>query len=254
MKGMILADLRKISLSKSTIVLLVITLVLPFISSMLYWAIENFAQQMISGQEIFFTYFAIDGGFAFIFSIFLALNLCSEFNHGTMRNKVLAGNTRFAIYGASFLSSSIYALVFHWASFFVNLVLTLLFFDWGVPFGGKEFVSILLFLLLTSFLMLLVVATTQFFSYLFRNIGLTICIFFAISFVLGLFQIVITSIAANGYVETAKFLTHMIPNFQTTNFLQYKGLDWFYTFLFDFLYISAFFVGGMFIFSRRDLK
>lgn len=215
------------------------------------------------------------------FGIAIPVNLISftiiEFTHGTIRNKIIAGNSKGKIYASLFLSGLIFslALIIVYASlctllgtifggFHTNGTSTVIT-SFGASLTGQYIwrvvvVAILSYVSITSL--------SVFMATLVRNIGGTIPIVIILILACYFLGTIMSSIAMfSDSMKTAVTIIKYIDplyglseqyieiNQETGEMKQYMPDDTFISAIINNLaYAALFFVAGLFIFKRRDVK
>lgn len=227
------------------------------------------------------------------FGIAIPINLASfivlEFTQGTIRNKVIVGNSKFKIYGSTFLCGLVFAiaimLVYVGVCFGLGCLLggfdsnAMAFTSSGVGYVSPTFLIRLVTVTLVSYLT--IVALTTFIATLFRNVGPCIPLIIIPIIALSMFSMITTSAlmaaefgdidvtiletlkniskivnplhAATGYeVDTQIILEGATPVAKTTFIM---ADDTFVAAIINNLIYCALFFGlGAFIFYKRDIK
>ena len=206
------------------------------------------------------------------FGIAIPVNLvsftCLEFTQGTIRNKIIAGNSKFKIFASLFLTGIFFVL----ALVFVYAGICTIF---GTIIGGFNlekpatvgliavarvtvpFIIQTIIIYICMFIFL--TALGIFFATLFRNIGP--CIPIMISFVFLTFLLVFFSKLYAGDNETLEtVLKIFVPTYGTMG-ASYQGGEAYYdagTFFAcvgcNLVYTALLFTGGALIFTKRDVK
>ena len=137
----------------------------------------------MSAKSMFFSSFSLSNNFGLILPVLVAIILCKDFSHGTIRNKVICGKSRASIY-FSLLSTCamlICGLIMVHAA--LTLGVSLVFFDYqAADFTASDFgylmaslgMELLVFLMVSALLMLFIVRM--------KNAGLAIVMYFVVSF------------------------------------------------------------------------
>jgi len=196
MNRILKADFRKFLSGKLFIVMMVLLVVFPLLSSAFLSLVfkglgENFDIGM-SAETAFYSSFSPLNNYGLMLMIFMIIILLADFNQNTIRNKVVAGYSKEAIYLSGTIFTLTIAFLAMTAYSFLNYALTKAFLgSAGVSFGNilkHWLVAILATLFLYAFLQLLVYSTKSFlgaFGILFAVLLFLNIIFFALFSKLG---------------------------------------------------------------------
>ena len=141
MLNLLKADLKRAVKDKLFFVLLIIAgvfaLTTPLINRALFLLIDIEGEEgiemlglEINAKTIFFSSFSPSNNFGLILPIMVAIILCKDFSQGTMRNKIICGNSRASIYFSLLATCIILMCAFILAQAVVTLLVSLLFFDY----------------------------------------------------------------------------------------------------------------------------
>ena len=178
--------------------------------SLLYFGLQSFlAKEMdmegvkfISGQSMLVTSMSPIQNFGIVIPINLIIFVCLEFSQGTIRNKIIAGNSKLTIYSSLYLTGLVFAL----SLLSVYLILCT---GLGAIFGGFNLNETVLsglsgskytveYMLKMGLICLVtyscIVSVTVFFAALFRNIGpcipVIVILLFACYYLVSIVQVV----------------------------------------------------------------
>ena len=230
---------------------------------------KMYGVKLLTGNNMLLNSFSPTQSFGIAIPINLISFTCLEFTQGTVRNKIIAGNSKFKIYTSLFLSG----LIFTFALLFAYVgVCTLL----GTIFGGFKMTLpsalgtgetpitvkyILLFILVVIFAYITIVSLSIFAATLFRNISPCIPVVLIPIFVC---YIVVMFIGNNEAFNTVSKILNPLHAMSVGTEIRYEGdnpveaflaLD---TVLFgignNLVYTGIFFAGGCVLFMKRDVK
>ncbi len=223
---------------------------------------------VITAKQQFFASFSLSNNLGLVLPVLLGIIMWKDFSHGTIRNKIISGNTRSAIFLSMFIVC--FVLLFGVLLFgaILSMLVSLLFFPFGSePFTvsdlGYFFVSLLIELLVSAF----VASIVSFLCASMKNVGLVIVSYIAIAMVMS----VITSILAvggvllmSGGIEGGEKIGEFITTLQKLNVFNYGTLvgsgseyeigDLLCYLLTPALSSSALLLLGLLNFSRKDIK
>lgn len=189
-------DLKRIIKDKLFFVVCIIGLVFSIITPLLYVGIESLLfvedesgkelfSSMFYAKDLFFSSFNTTSNFGLILPILIAIILCKDFSYGTIRNKIISGNSRTNIFISMFLSGSITLIGVIFAHALLTMGISLLFFDYSsTPFTLSSLGFLLLSILFEILAYLFIVAIICFLAVFMKNAGLCIVIYVAINLVL----------------------------------------------------------------------
>ena len=247
---------------------------------------EDASIKMLTGPNMLLSSFSPVDNFGLAIPICLITFICLEFTQGTIRNKIIAGHSKFQIYTALFISGLV--LTFSLLIVYVGLC-TLL----GTIFGGFNLddpvinmssLSAMLAsgahadgayiaqMLVTALVVYIaIVSFTIFFATLFRNIGPCIPIVVIVLMMLALGGTMVTLIADalenDTLVNIVKILDPLfvisgggldydivVVGEVTKPILKIETSAFIATIINNIVVAGAFFAGGALIFSKRDVK
>lgn len=196
MVELIKSDFRRVLKDKLFMVVCILAAVFAVITPLLYKAIfssmgsdmEGVLVGVVTAKKNFFGAFSLGSNFGFVMPFLLAIILCKDFSHGTVRNKIISGHSRTGI----FLSMYTVCATVLWVMTLLHALLTLgvslLFFEYqDGPFTATDFWFLLESL---GFELLVYLCLAAFVSWLcvsMKNVGLVIVLYAAAS--LGLTMI-----------------------------------------------------------------
>lgn len=264
MRDLIVTDLKRIIKDKlfliSVIIAAAFALFNPLLYKVMFSAIEmeDMLGAVVSTESLYTSSFALGNNLGLIAPIFITIILAKDFSYGTVRNKLISGKSRDAVYLSMFISGSIVmcgVMLFHGLlTLFISLAL----------FGAVEVSSILTLILSTLFAMLLCIAVgaiISFFIATMKNAGLAVVLYFAVNF---FFSIVgsITSIALS-FTEEGAAGYGVLEFFNNVNIFispilvsgaEYGIVEVLYSTLPPLVITAAFLAFGMLIFKKKNLK
>ena len=222
----------------------------------------------VNGKSQFFDFFSLANNLGLIAPVLLAVALCKDFSHGTVRNKIIAGKSRSEI----FLSMLTVCFAVMFGIMLAGAVLTLLVSLIFFPFQDSDFVAsdvgyFLLSLLFEAVLYLFVSALVCFLCAATKNVGLVIVFYIAISmgmtFVTSILQIGELMIVS-GVFKTPEAVRKIIVFLQDINVfnfamvigkgVEYGTLDVLCCILSPLIGGVGFTAWGIAAFNRKDLK
>ena len=197
MTGLLKADFRRVFKDKLIIVMAIIAAVFAVITPALYVVIllasggafdtAGMPMQMFgdifSAKTQFFSSFSMGNNFGLIAPVFLAIVLCKDFSYGTIRNKIIAGKSRSAIFMSLFTTCSVVFSGIMFLHSFLTLGISLIFFDYQyVPFTFDDFLYFVESLVLELLILIFISALLSYLCANMKNVGLAIVLYIAVSF------------------------------------------------------------------------
>lgn len=227
----------------------------------------------LNGQSMFLAAVSPSQNFGLTVPINLVVFTVSEFTFGTIRNKVIAGHSKFKIYTGLFLTGLVFtfSLMIVYMGVIVGLSSAIGGFNADI-IGGGRFIGAYLGYFLASYVF--VTALSIFVGALMRNIGASISLSVVTLVLLGMIPLIITLATASSDFTPANMQMWINPLYMIGfysnsasifNFLQKLGADvstLYYQsgqmiaagLITPIYWAAIFFFGGAFIFTRRDLK
>ena len=214
----------------------------------------------------FFESFSPGNNLGLIVPVLLAIVLCKDFSFGTVRNKIISGKSRSAI----FVSMYTVCATALWTVMLIHALITLgfslLFFEFQTdPFTMADVGYLLLSLLFELLIYLFIAAFLCWLCVLMRNVGLAIVLYVAaimgLSMIAALLQVLGMALQMDGGNETAVKILEFFNRINVCNSYMVIGKGETYS-LSDVLYLVlpplvgavGFFGAGLLKFKRKDIK
>lgn len=274
MGSLLQADFRRILKDKLLLVMGILAVVFALITPLLYVAIaygigdlgEEMISSMFTGKAQFFGSFSIGNNLGLIAPVLLAIALCKDFSFGTIRNKIIAGKSRSAIFLSLFITCSVTLIAVMLLHAFMGLGVSLIFFDYqSTEFTVSDFWYFLESLAFSLLVLLCISALLSWLCASMKNVGLVIVLYIAISFVLvmagSIIQVAMSVLQLMDGYENWVSVMEFLNRINIGNSTLYIGTGTEYT-LEDVLYLTLptttgilAFVGlGLWSFNKKDLK
>ena len=238
--------------------------------------------KFLTGPNMLLTSLNPVDNFGLAIPICLITFTCLEFSQGTIRNKIIAGHSKFQIYASLVLSG----LVLTFALLIVYTgICTLI----GIVFGGfdlsnpiiiltlsisgayAEPLYIIQMLIIAVVVYIAIVSYTVFFAALFRNIGPCIPVVIIVLMMLALGGSIVAMIGevleSDTLVNIVKIVdplyvisgggtdfTYIIENDSAKQYVSLETGAFAANIINNLVYAAIFFVGGALIFVKRDVK
>ena len=140
----------------------------------------------INAKSMFFQSFSLGNNLGLILPVLLAIILCKDFSHGTVRNKIISGSSRSAIFASMYSVCFIVLFGVMTLHALLTMLISLIFF----PYQSTEFVAsdvgyFFLSLLFEALLFLFVAALVSFLCACTKNMGLAIVAYVAIVMIMS---------------------------------------------------------------------
>ena len=228
--------------------------------------------KLLTGPNMLLNSFSPVQNFGIAIPINLISFTCLEFSQGTIRNKIIAGNSKFKIYASLYLSGLVFAfaLLFVYAGICTGLGAIYGGFDLSKPVsmttGQSAFIDgwfILKYMLIVVVAYLSIVSFAIFIATAFRNIGPCIPIVMVTLMLCYLSVTIIVAIPQKFDVSGVKQVLKIInPLYALSggaeigeNSVASIGVDTLVASIINNLvFAGAFFAAGSFLFKKRDVK
>lgn len=190
MRSLLKTDFKRIFKDKLFKILLIIGAAFALFNPLLYKLIFSTleAEEMlgiaVSGKSLFFSAFLPGDNFGLIIPILIAIIICKDFSHGTVRNKIIMGKSRASIFFSMFISSATVMFAIILAHAFLTLGISLIFFDFQAdPFTASDFGYMIISIFLEMLVYIFISAIVSFLIVAMKNAGLSIVMYVAITFI-----------------------------------------------------------------------
>lgn len=274
MGSLLYADFRRVLKDKLLLVMAILAVVFALITPLLYVAItfstdevvEELIFGLVSAKSQFFASFSMSNNLGLIAPVLLAIALCKDFSFGTVRNKIISGKSRTAIFMSLFVTCSAVLIAVMMLNAFITLGVSLIFFDYQpTPFTLKDYWYFLTSLGFELLVLLYISAMLSWLCVSMKNVGLVIVLYIAFSFALtlvgGILQVVLPILEIIGGKESLVSVLRFLDRINIGTASMYIGTGTEYT-LKDILYLTVpaiagilGFLGlGIWKFNKKDLK
>ncbi len=239
--------------------------------------LSELANKNCSGQAMLMNSFSQTQNFGLSIPINLISFISLEFTYGTIRNKIIAGNSKFKIYTGLFVSGLVFSLS-------LIIIYVLICFGLGTIIGGFNpngstapffgfiptninwdfllrfiFINLLTYVTLTSFAVMVVTVI--------RHIGGSIPIVLIVIIFAAMFGSISSLIAYGGTdLDGLIWALRILDPFYASNAMEFKTLEggtllriisnesFIVSIISNIVYTALFFFGGALIFRKRDVK
>lgn len=266
MNNLLRADFYTLIKSKLTYILLGICVGLPIFMLILYVAMDKiFAADLMEGAEAFgmtslftgrtimFSNFSLTNNVGLIIPIFVGIFNLLDVRHGTIRNKIILGESKTKVYLSHLIVSVVLCVVASMVSFLVLTAGSAAFFPYGEEFNSAEVANFIRCFVIGVLLFVYVASLSTFFAMVTKSMPIAITFTLLISVGLGLIG------SLSGFItnETYQKLFYILPTYVST-VVSTSGeitTELFLYGLFSFLFFIALnTVVGIVLFKKNDLK
>ncbi len=269
MFNLLKTDLKRLLKDKIILIGFLVTCALSLFTVFVFFGIEkvldnlgegedNIFMGLFTGKDTFLGSFSPSSNAGLMIPIFISVALIKDFRYGTVRNKIIAGKSRVAIFMSDYLAGIIFGLIFYITSSLISLILGSLLLGYGTKFTLDEFglimttygYGVLNYLVFLSCAVFVAVTT--------KSVGLSI----TVSIVGSLLLSIVASI--NEYIEpyVNKAVVHILSinpvygaQLISSNQLYHGSL---YNNLIllipSICFIALFIFWGIMLFKKQDLK
>lgn len=242
--------------------------------------------KFLTGPNMLLTSFNPVDNFGLAIPICLITFVCLEFSQGTIRNKIIAGHSKFKIYSALLISGLVlaFALLIVYAGLCTLLGTIFGGFDLNKPIitftlsisgGYVDGLYIFQTLIVAMVVYICIVSFTVFFAALFRNIGPCIPVIVLVLMMLSLGASIVNMLAempeeildVRGLVTFVKIVDPLyvisgggieskmlVENDNPKTYMSYETGAFIATIINNLVYAGLFYAGGALIFMKRDVK
>lgn len=154
------ADLYRIFKSKLFLIAALLALVFPVLTVLLYFGLDkliaatselqsmmnmNMTGLNMTGQQLLSEQFVLSSNMGLILPIFITLFVAGDISNGTLRNKIIAGRSRTAIYFSHLITSGLTGAVLMVVSNLIFLAAVIPVFGYGVDIDKAEVIKLVYF-------------------------------------------------------------------------------------------------------------
>lgn len=277
MRELLQTDFRRVLKDKLLIVMGILALVFAVITPALYAAIMGFvgtedsiAGEMLatsfSAKGMFFNAFLIGDNLGLVAPILLVIVLWKDFSYGTVRNKIISGKSRQAIFFSMFCVSSVVLIVTMLFHAFATLGFSLIFFEYQTdPFVAADLWYLIVSVFFEILVLLTVSAILSWLCAVMKNLGVVIVMYVAISFLLaiasGIISVIVMVLETTQGNELAIEILNVLNRINFSANSSYIGQgakyaleDVFYLTVPALVTAASLLAHGCYRFHRKDLK
>lgn len=278
MNSLIKTDFVRVFKDKLFLVSLIIGVVFAIITPLLYLVMfggalssEEISQMQMLGltfsaKSQFFDSFSLANNFGLVVPILIAIILCKDFSHGTVRNKIISGKTRTEIFMSMYAvcTAVLFGIVL------CHALLTLGFASIFFPFqdgdvAASDFGYFVISVVLEFLVYLAVSAVVCYLCVSMKNVGLVVVVYVAIMLVMtiiaSLLQVGSMVLSLEDGNETAIKVMEFFNNINIFNFAavigkgtEYETEQLLYLVLTPSIIAALALVLGLVKFNKKDIK
>lgn len=266
MLNLLKTDLKRLLKDKIILIGFLVTCALSLFTVVVFFGIEKILggdeesifAGLFTGRDTFLGSFSPSSNAGLMIPIFISVALIKDFRYGTVRNKIIAGKSRIAIFMSDYLAGIIFGLIFYITSSLISLLLGSLLLGYGTKFNLDEFG-----LIMTSYgygilNYLVFLSCAVFIAVITKNVGLSITVNIVGSFLLSIVA------SVNAYVEqyASKTVAHILAINPVYGAQLISSNELYHGSLYNNLillipsicFIALFIFWGIMLFRKQDLK
>ena len=259
-------DFKRILCDKLFLVLCIIggafAVFTPLLYKVLFSAVgaDEILFMTVNAKSLFFTAFSPSDNFGLILPILLIIIICKDFNHGTVRNKLICGYSRKSVFLSMYIACATTICVLILCYALINLFVALIFLEYqATAFTMADFGYLMLSILFEILIYLFVSAIVCFYVSFAKNLAIVLyagtMFFFMIVGLVASVAFMFTDPANTALYSFMEVLTYANP------FMSSVGTGTGYTatqvlsvVLTNLIGGGAFVFFGLLIFKKKDLK
>lgn len=274
MTELLRVDLRRILKDKLLLVVIILTVVFALSTPLLYalifssgeFANDPMLANLISAKALFFSNFSLGNNLGLLAPVLLAIVLCKDFSFGTVRNKIIVGKSRSAMFLSMFISCAVVLTGVILLGAFLSLLTSLCFFDYqATPFTAADFGYFVVSLVFDVLVLIFASALLSCLCACAKNVGIAIVLYVGFTLLLvmigSILQVVIMVLEAYPEYKTLLKILQVAERLNVGMAVNYIGAGTSYT-VEDVLYLTlpplvgtaGFLSLGLYSFNRKNLK
>lgn len=181
--------------------------------------------------------------------IFASLFICSEYSNGTFKLTIAKGKGRLKTYLAKLTSISIVSSIYSILFILATVILSAIFFGWGVPMGGEEILRMLIYLVTVVFAHIAFGSLLTMLAFVLRSTAASIALGICGAMIVSLISQILYLLTDIDFIQY--WISNAISSISTMHFTTEAIIK-------SLLLSASYLVGstalGMYAFKRRDLK
>lgn len=140
---------------------------------------------MPTAKSMLFQAFLPGGDLGLILPILITIVLCKDFSYGTIRNKIIAGNSRIKIFFSMLITSCIVVCGLMLAQALLTFGISLIFFEYSyTAFTASELGYLLISILLEMLIYITICSIVCFLCVFMKNAGASVVMYVGVNFLL----------------------------------------------------------------------
>lgn len=250
-----------------------IAVFMALLYALLDFSVDLEGVKMLTGQGMLVNSMSPVQNYGIAIPVNLITFTCLEFSQGTIRNKIIAGHSKAKIYASLFLSGLIFAFLLLGVYLGICTALGSIFggFDLdtvtmaGTGYGMFSAKYILQMLLACVVTYISIVSFTIFFATLFRSIGPSIPVVMILLMICYLGATIVSAMdllempGLDVIINVMKVINPLYalgcsPSLDANGRFFLENDVVIYAVVINLVYATIFFIGGLFIFKKRDVK
>lgn len=277
MKGLLKTDYKRLFKDRLFLVVCILALVFALITPLLYVVIlgvsgdlDPMTEEMLSGymnaKGQFFSSFSFGNNLGLIAPLLIGIIIFKDFSFGTIRNKIISGHSRTAIFASIFIVclTTLFGVVL--AHALLTLGISLPFFEYqSTPFELADLWYLLESLLFEFLVYIFAAAFVSWLCVMMNNVGMVIVMYIAVVFgftlIAGILQAIMIVLSVEQDMQKTMDVLDVIQRINVFNSSATIGLGSSYSLKDVLYYVIPPIVGagallghGIWRFGRKDLK
>ena len=176
----------------------------------------------ITAKSQFFDAFSLGNNFGLVLPVLISIIICKDFSQGTVRNKIIAGNTRTSIFISMLITCfcTVFGIILVHA--LLTMLVSLIFFQFqNDPFTAADFGNFMLSVVFEVILYIFVSALVCFLCAFTKNMGLAIVSYVAVIMIMSIVTSIL-QIAAMVFTEDSDIAKNIIDFLQNINVFNFS--------------------------------
>ena len=209
MLNLLKTDLKRLLKDKIILIGFLVTCALSLFTVVVFFGIEKILggdeesifAGLFTGRDTFLGSFSPSSNAGLMIPIFISVALIKDFRYGTVRNKIISGKSRIAIFMSDYFAGIIFGLIFYITSSLISLLLGSLLLGYGTKFNLDEFGLIMTTYGYGILNYLVFLSCAVFIAVITKNVGLSITVNIVGSFLLSIVALLL--IPSNAFLTSA---------------------------------------------------
>jgi len=225
MNKLLKANFYHIFKSKLTLIAFILVPVMPLLATLIFYGLallllpngmsHESVRTMFQSKTLISNAYSISSNLGLVIPVFSGIFICADISNGTLRNKIIVGNSKLRIYLSHLISSIIFNVILISIYAALTVLFSTLFFEYGEPIDANETKTLIYFFIYGTILYVYLATLSTLIALVFKSMGPTII--FTILFALG-FSLFTTLLAAFN-IEKIKLIAEFIPTYPISKFM-----------------------------------